>query len=485
MDTITPPAAPGRGPAARATSRAAPSATSSASGPPGPDGSLRKIIVMGAGGRDFHNFNVVFRGDASTRVVAFTATQIPGIAERVYPASLAGPLYPEGIPIRPEQELAELIRRHHVDEVVLSYSDLRHETVMHKASIVLAAGADFRLLGPQATMLRSSKPAVAVCATRTGCGKSQTSRKVGETLMVAGLDVALVRHPMPYGDLEAMRVQRFGTMQDIDASHPTVEEREEYEEPVRMGMVMYAGVDYEAILRSAEQEADVIVWDGGNNDFPFYAPDLLIVVADPLRAGHELRYHPGETNVRMADVVVINKVDSADARSVERVLENVESVNPMAKVVFAKSPPVLEHGPELLGRSVLVVEDGPTLTHGEMPFGAGLVAARNAGAAKIVDPRPYAVGSLREVFAAWPQLTNVLPAMGYSPTQLRELAETIDATPCDVVVTGTPIDLARLIDSAHPIRHVRYALEEVGRPTIAEVLEPIVAQARAAIPRRS
>jgi predicted GTPase len=443
---------------------------------------MRKVIIMGAGGRDFHNFNVVFRGDPDTEVVAFTATQIPGIADRVYPRALAGPRYPEGIPIRGEDELTQLIHEHDVDEVVLSYSDLKHEVVMHKASIVLAAGADFRLLGPDSTMLHSSKPVVAVCATRTGCGKSQTSRAVGQVLIDAGLRVALVRHPMPYGDLEAMRVQRFATLADIDASHPTVEEREEYEEPVRMGMVMYAGVDYEAILRSAEQEADVVVWDGGNNDFPFFAPDLLIVVADPLRPGHELLYHPGETNLRLADVVVLNKVDSAEAHNVEQVVENVEAVNPMATLVFAKSPPTLDFGPELLGKLVLVVDDGPTLTHGEMPFGAGLVAARNAGAAKIVDPRPYAVGSLKDVFGRWPQLTNVLPAMGYSDEQLHDLEETINAVDCDVVVTGTPIDLTRLITSRHPIRHVRYTLEEVGRPTIADVLEPILEQARALRP---
>jgi predicted GTPase len=438
---------------------------------------VRKVIIMGAGGRDFHNFNVVFRHDPETQVVAFTATQIPGIADRVYPASLAGPLYPEGIPIRPEEELTELVRAEGVDEVVLAYSDLKHETVMHKASVALAAGADFRLLGPEATMLRSSKPVVAVCAVRTGCGKSQTSRKVGRTLLEAGLRVALVRHPMPYGDLEAMRVQRFATLEDIDASHPTVEEREEYEEPVRLGMVMYAGVDYEAILRRAEQEADVIVWDGGNNDLPFYRPDLLIVVSDPLRPGHELAYHPGETNLRMADVVVINKVDTAAAHDVEAVVENVQDVNPLAQLVFASSPPVLDAGPDLLGRTVLVIDDGPTLTHGEMPFGAGLVAARRAGAARIADPRPLAVGSLREVFERWPQLTNVLPAMGYSDEQLRELEQTVNKIECDVVVTGTPIDLGRLIDSRHPIRHVRYELEEIGRPTIEDVLGPVVTAA--------
>ena len=438
---------------------------------------MRKVIVMGAGGRDFHNFNVVFRQDPETEVVAFTATQIPGIADRVYPPALAGPLYPNGIPIRPEEELTALVHEHGVDEVILAYSDLAHQTVMHKASLVLAAGADFRLLGPDATMLGSSKPVVAVCAVRTGSGKSQTSRKVGRTLLDAGLRVALVRHPMPYGDLEAMRVQRFATLEEIDASHPTVEEREEYEEPVRLGMVMYAGVDYEAILRQADQEADVIVWDGGNNDLPFYKPDLLIVVADPLRPGHEIRYHPGETNIRMADVVVINKVDTASADDVETVVRNVQEVNPLAQLVFASSPPVVEAGPELRGKTVLVIDDGPTLTHGEMPFGAGLVAARRAGAARIADPRPHAAGSLRDVFERWPQLTNVLPAMGYSDEQLRELEQTINAVDCDVVVTGTPIDLGRLVESRHPIRHVRYELEELGHPTIAEILEPVVAKA--------
>ena len=438
---------------------------------------MQKVIVMGAGGRDFHDFNLVFREDPETEVVAFTAAQIPGIDDRVYPASLAGPLYPEGIPILPEERLAELIRAEAVDEVVLAYSDLSHADVMHKASTVLAAGADFRLLGPDATMLPSSKPVVAVCAVRTGCGKSQTSRKVGRTLLDAGLRVALVRHPMPYGDLEAMRVQRFATLEDIDASHPTVEEREEYEEPMRLGMVMYAGVDYEAILPLAEEEADVIVWDGGNNDLPFYKPDLLIVVTDPLRPGHELGYHPGETNLRLADVVVINKVDTAAAHDVEAVVENVQAVNPLAQLVFAKSPPVLEAGPDLLGKTVLVIDDGPTLTHGGMPFGAGLVAARQAGAARIADPRPLAVGSLRDVFERWPQLTDVLPAMGYSDEQLRELEQTVNRVECDVVVTGTPIDLGRLIDSRHPIRHVRYELEEIGRPTIEDVLEPVVAKA--------
>jgi predicted GTPase len=434
---------------------------------------------MGAGGRDFHDFNVALRDDPNVEVVAFTAAQIPGIGDRTYPPSLSGPRYPDGIPIRPEAELTELLCEHAVDEVVLAYSDLSHEAVMHKASLVLAAGADFRLLGPKATMIASSKPVVAVCAVRTGAGKSQTSRRVGRALTDAGLRVALVRHPMPYGDLEAMRVQRFGSIADIDEASPTIEEREEYEEPVRMGLTMYAGVDYEAILRQAEQEADVVVWDGGNNDFPFFVPDLLIVVADALRPGHELRYHPGEVNLRLADVVVVNKVDSADDRDVESVIANVEAVNPDAAVILAASPPRLDSGPELRGRRVLVVEDGPTLTHGEMPYGAGLVAARNAGAGAIVDPRPFAVGSIADTFEAWPQLGLVLPAMGYSDTQLAELAATIDAADCDVVVTGTPIDLGRLIQSRHPIRHVRYELEEKEGPTIADVLEPIVALARA------
>ena len=442
---------------------------------------MRKVIIMGAGGRDFHNFNTVFRDDPNTEVVAFTAAQIPGIDDRRYPASLAGPRYPDGIPIRPEHELSDLIKSEWVDEVALAYSDLSHEDVMHKASTILAAGASFSLLGPKVTMLESEKPVVAVCAVRTGSGKSQTSRKVGQILLDAGLKVALVRHPMPYGDLEAMRVQRFESIEEIDATHPTIEEREEYELPVEMGMIMYAGVDYEAILRQAEEEADVIVWDGGNNDMPFFRPNLFVVVADPLRPGHELRYHPGEANLRMADVVVINKVDSAEAHNVEQVLENVEAVNPMARVIFAKSPPVLEYGPDVLGHRVLVVDDGPTLTHGEMPFGAGLVAARNAGAATIVDPRPYAVGSIKETLDHWPQLTNVLPAMGYGDEQLKELEETINAAECDVVVTGTPIDLARLISSRHPIRHVRYELEEVGEPTLSDVLEPILAEKRALV----
>jgi predicted GTPase len=435
---------------------------------------MRKVIIMGAGGRDFHNFNTVFREDPETEVVAFTATQIPGIDDRVYPASLAGPDYPHGIPIRPEEELTELIRRESVDEVVLAYSDLSHETVMHKASTVLAAGADFTLLGPKATMLRSRKPVIAVCAARTGCGKSQTSRRVGQILLRAGFSVALVRHPMPYGDLEAMRVQRFATLEDIDASDPTIEEREEYEAPVELGMVMYAGVDYGDILERAQEEADVVIWDGGNNDLPFYAPELHIVVVDPLRPGHELRYHPGETNVRMADVVVVNKVDTADPRDVAKVTDNVRAVNPDATIVRAASPVALEDGPSLVGKRVLVVEDGPTITHGEMPYGAGTVAALQEGAVVLVDPRPFAVGSIADTFRKYPMIGQVLPAMGYGSEQLHELEATINAAECDVVVTGTPMNLSRLIDIRHPVRHATYALEDHGLPTLEDALMPFI-----------
>jgi predicted GTPase len=366
-----------------------------------------------------------------------------------------------------------------VDEVVLAYSDLSHETVMHLASRVLAAGATFVLPGPDKTMLESHTPIIAVTAVRTGCGKSQTSRKIGRHLLDAGLRVALVRHPMPYGDLEAMRVQRFATIEDIDAANPTVEEREEYESPVEEGMIMYAGVDYGDILASAEAEADVIIWDGGNNDFPFYRPDLWITVADPLRAGHELTYHPGEVNVRKADVVVVSKVDSADPADVQRVIDDVRSVNPGVRIIEAESPVTLDPGPEIAGKRVLVVEDGPTLTHGGMSFGAGAVAARQAGAAALVDPRPWAVGSIAATFAHYAHIGPVLPAMGYGDEQLRELAETIDRVDCDVVVTGTPFDLARLVTTRHPMRHARYTLRERGPLTLAEVILPIEALIRA------
>ncbi|HSP08567.1 MAG TPA: cyclic 2,3-diphosphoglycerate synthase [Candidatus Dormibacteraeota bacterium] len=438
---------------------------------------MRKVIIMGAGGRDFHNFNVVYRDDPDTEVVAFTATQIPGIANRIYPPSLAGSRYPRGIPVHPEEELAQLIRDTGADEVVFAYSDIAHIDVMHKASLALAAGADFSLLGPRSTMLKSTKPVVAVCAVRTGSGKSQTSRRIGRLLLDAGLKVALVRHPMPYGDLEAMRVQRFATLSDIDASHPSVEEREEYERPVELGMVMYAGVDSADILVRAEAEADVIVWDGGNNDLPFYRPDVHVVVVDPLRAGDELAYHPGEANLRMADVVVINKIDSAGLAPTERVIKDVMSVNSSAMIVRAASPTVLDDGPSLRGKRVLVVEDGPTLTHGGMSYGAGTVAAQGAGVADLLDPRPFAVGSIAETFKKYPHIGHVLPAMGYSDSQLRELEATINAADCDVVVTGTPINLDRLIRSRHPMRHVTYDLQEIGQPTLADALRPVIARA--------
>jgi predicted GTPase len=437
---------------------------------------MRRVVIMGAGGRDFHNFNTVFRNDPDTKVVAFTAAQIPGIDDRVYPPSLAGMLYPDGIPIVPEESLTDLVRRERVDEVVLAYSDLSHVDVMHKASIAMAAGADFRLLGPAATMLRSSKPVVAVCAVRTGCGKSQTSRYVGQALLDAGFKVALVRHPMPYGDLERMRVQRFATLADIDASDPTVEEREEYEAPVRMGMVMYAGVDYEEILRRAEKEADVVIWDGGNNDFAFYAPDLYITVVDPLRPGHELTYHPGEVNLRLADVVVVNKVDTADAAAVSQVVRNIEEANPRAVIVTAASPVTLEDGPSIEGKRVVVVDDGPTITHGGMAFGAGFVAAQQGGAAEIIDPRPYAQGSLAATYEKFPHIGAVLPAMGYGDEQLAELARTIREIDCDVVVLGTPMDLGRLADLGHPVRRVTYDLQEIGTPTLESVLAPYLAK---------
>ena len=439
---------------------------------------MRRIVIMGAGGRDFHNFNVVYRGDADTEVVAFTAAQIPGIDDRRYPAELAGPRYPDGIPIRPEAELAELIRTNEIDEVVFAYSDLSYPEVMRRSAMVLAAGASFTLLGPDATMIRSTRPVVAVVAARTGCGKSQTSRRVTQLLQAAGLRVALVRHPMPYGDLVAMRVQRFATQADIDASNPTIEEREEYEEPVRLGMVMYAGVDYEDILRQAEQEADVIVWDGGNNDFSFYRPDLTITVVDPLRPGHELGYHPGEVNLRLADVVVVNKVDSADNEAVAQVVANVHSVNPDAVVVRAASPVLLAGDGSLVGKRVLVVEDGPTITHGGMPFGAGTVAAHHAGATEFVDPRPVAVGSLAATYRKYPHIGPVLPAMGYGDAQLADLAATIAASGCEVVVNGSPFALSRVLHLDVPIRDATYTLSEIGHPDLADVLAPWIARWR-------
>jgi predicted GTPase len=435
---------------------------------------VRRIIIAGAAGRDFHDFQVAFKHHLDVEVVAFTATQIPGIEDRRFPASLAGPRYPDGIPIEPEEELERLIVDHNVDAVVFAYSDVSHAHVMHLASRALAAGAGFTLLGPRRTMLLSPVPVVAVTAVRTGCGKSQTTRRVGQLLLEQGLKVALIRHPMPYGDLEAMRVQRFESIEDIDASDPTIEEREEYEAPVRMGMVMYAGVDYQAILEQAAAEADVIVWDGGNNDLPFLRPDLHIVVVDPLRPGHELAYHPGEANLRMADVVVVNKVDVAEVDAVEHVVANVDAVNPDALVIEAASPVTLSEGPALEDARVLVIEDGPTITHGGMPFGAGTIAARQAGARHFIDPRPNAVGSLVDTFEAYPAIGPVLPAMGYGAGQMADLEATIRASGCDVVVTGTPIDLGRIIDIDVPVRHASYELKEIGPTSLLDALTPLL-----------
>ncbi len=432
--------------------------------------STSRVLIMGAAGRDFHNFNVYFRDNPAYEVVAFTATQIPNIEGRLYPPLLAGERYPQGIPIHPESELVALIRALRVDQVVFAYSDVPHEYVMHKASQVLAAGADFRLMGSGTTMLKSTKPVIAICAGRTGSGKSQTTRRVCDLLRGMGKRVVAVRHPMPYGDLARQVCQRFATYEDMDRHQCTIEEREEYEPHIDRGVIVYAGVDYERILRQAEQEADVVVWDGGNNDLPFYAPDLHIVVLDPHRPGHELRYHPGEANLRAADAVVINKVDTASLEAVTTVRDNVAAANPRAIVIEAASPIFVEEPEAIRGRRVLVVEDGPTLTHGEMAYGAGVVAARRFGAAEIVDPRPYAVGSIIATYAKYPTTGNVLPAMGYGEEQMRELAETIRNTPCDVVLIATPIDLRRVIAIEQPSQRVRYELQEIGRPTLADVL---------------
>ena len=433
----------------------------------------RRVLIMGAAGRDFHNFNAVYRDDPEVEVVAFTATQIPFIENRRYPAELAGERYPDGIPIHLEEDLDRLIEELKVDDIVFSYSDVSHEYVMHRASQVLAAGASFVLLGPDATMLETEVPVVAVCAVRTGAGKSQTTRKVAETLRRAGKTPVVVRHPMPYGDLAAQRVQRFATFDDLDAANTTVEEREEYEHHLKAGSVVFAGVDYAAILEQAERECDVLLWDGGNNDLPFYRPDVHIVVADPLRAGHEMTYHPGEANFRMADVVVINKIDSATPDQIATVEGNLAAANPRAVVIRARSPLTVDQPEALGGRRVLVVEDGPTLTHGDMKYGAGVVAARRAGA-EVVDPRPFAVGTLRETFAKY-DVGPVLPAMGYSPQQLDEMKQMIDTADCDLVVIATPIDLRHLIDVSKPAVRVTYELEEAeGSPTIEDVLEPVL-----------
>ncbi len=434
----------------------------------------QRVLIMGAAGRDFHNFNLVYRDNPNFEVVAFTATQIPDIDGRAYPPELAGSLYPQGIPIFAEERLVALIKEYQVDQVVFAYSDISHETVMHQASKVIAAGADFRLMGAGATMLRSRKPVVSVGAVRTGSGKSQTTRRVCEILQQQmGLQVVAVRHPMPYGNLAEQAVQRYATHADMDRHHCTIEEREEYEPHLDRGTIVYAGVDYEAILRQAEAEADVVVWDGGNNDLPFYRPDLHIVVVDPHRPGHELTYHPGEANLRMADVVVINKIDTADAAGVAQVRRSVQALAPHAVVVDAASPISVEQPEAIRGQRVLVVEDGPTLTHGEMAYGAGVVAARRFGAAELIDPRPYAVGSIAATYQKYPATGSLLPAMGYGEQQMRELEETINATPCDLVIIGTPINLGQLINIRHPWQRVQYDLQEIGRPTLAELLRKL------------
>jgi len=425
---------------------------------------------MGAAGRDFHNFNVFFRDNDAYDVVAFTATQIPNISGRRYPAILAGRLYPEGIPIHEEREIAALIRQHRVDEVVFAYSDISHEEVMHRASLANAVGADFRLMGAAATMIPSKVPVVSICAIRTGCGKSQTTRKVCTLLKEAGRKVVAVRHPMPYGDLAKQKVQRFAGYQDLDREECTIEEREEYEPHIARGTVVYAGVDYAAILNAAQSEADVIVWDGGNNDLPFFEPTLEIIVVDPHRPGHEMAYHPGETNLRRAHVVLINKVSTATPEAVMLVRENAKRVNPQAIILEADSPFVVEDASAIRGRKVLAIEDGPTVTHGGMTYGAAVLAARAHGAAAVVDPRPAAVGSIKQAFEAYPGIGPLLPALGYGAQQIRELQETIDRVECDLILIGTPIDLRRLITFRKPAQRVTYELEERGKPDLRDVL---------------
>ncbi len=434
----------------------------------------KKVIIMGAAGRDFHNFNTYFRGNREYDVVAFTAFQIPNIAGRVYPPSLAGSLYPKGIPIYPEEQLTDLIKKHKVDEVVFAYSDVSFNDVMRKGSLVTAAGAKFSVLGSYPTMIKSRKPVIAVCAVRTGCGKSQTSRRIASILKGMGKKVVVIRHPMPYGDLEKQTCQRFASIEDMARQGCTIEEMEEYEPHIKEGHIVYAGVDYGVILRAAEKEADVILWDGGNNDIPFYKPDLLFCVADPLRPGHEDLYHPGLTNVLMADAIILNKVDSARPEDVKTVKANLARLNPKAKIIEAESPVELEGGANIRGKRVLVVEDGPTLTHGGMGYGAGYIAARQGKAGKIVDPRPYAVGSIKAVYKKYSHLQYILPAMGYGDRQMKELRKTIDAVPCDVVLVGTPIDLARLLKLTKPSARVLYSLRERSGPSIAKLIKDVL-----------
>ncbi len=432
--------------------------------------SRKKIVIMGAAGRDFHNFNTTFRTNDDVEVIAFTATQIPNIEGRRYPTELAGENYPYGIPIVAEEELPELIQKHLIDQVVFSYSDVPYSYVMQKSALVNSLGATFSLLGPRFTMIESKVPVVAVCAVRTGCGKSQTTRRVAEILKAQGKKIVAIRHPMPYGDLVKQAVQRFETLDDLKKHDCTIEEMEEYEPHIVNGSIVYAGVDYGAILEQAEKEADVILWDGGNNDMPFYKPDVFITVADPLRPGHELSYYPGEANLRMADTIVINKVDSANAEDIQTVRRNIRAVNPHATVIDAASPISVDDPSVIRGKRVLVVEDGPTLTHGEMKFGAGVVAAQRFGAAEIIDPRPFLKGSLVDTFAKYTGIGAILPAMGYGEQQMQDLNATINATDCDTVIIGTPIDLRRIIEIDKPSTRVYYNLQEIGSPTLDEVL---------------
>ena len=429
---------------------------------------------MGAAGRDFHNFNTYYRNNDLYQVVAFTATQIPNIEGRLYPPELAGELYPEGIPIHDEGELINLIQSNHVDEVVFSYSDIQHEDVMHLGSMVNAAGADFKMMGMTHTAIKSTKPVIGICAVRTGCGKSQTTRRVSEIFKNAGKKVAVIRHPMPYGDLGIQAVQRFSSLDDLKKHNCTIEEMEEYEPHINRGTIVYAGVDYEAIIRKAEQEADIILWDGGNNDMPFYKTDLLLVVADPHRSGHETQYYPGETNLRLADVVIINKIRTADPGNVEKLRSSILQVNPKATVVDAASPVTVEDPDVIAGKRVLVVEDGPTLTHGDMKYGAGVVAAKQCGAAGLVDPRPFAKGSIAETFDHYPDIGTLLPAMGYGDDQVRDLEDTINSADCEAVVIGTPIDLRRIVDIKHPSTRVTYELEEIGEHTLDDILSGFI-----------
>ena len=437
----------------------------------------KKIIIIGAAGRDFHNFNVHFRKNKDYEVVAFTAHQIPGIAGRTYPTELAGPRYPKGIPIHDESELGALILKHKADECVFSYSDIAHNDVMHKAALCNALNADFRLLGAERTMLKAKKPVISVCAVRTGCGKSQTTRRVAEILRKKGLKVVAVRHPMPYGDLNAQRCMRFADYEDMDRHNCTIEEREEFEAYVKRGMVVYCGVDYGDILKEAEKEADVILWDGGNNDTPFYRPDLAIVLADPHRPGHEALYHPGETNMRMEQVIIVNKVGTAERKAVEAVKSAAKRLNPTALIMEADSTISMANGADIKGRRVLVIEDGPTVTHGEMAFGAAHVMARARGA-EIIDPRPHAVGSIKEVFAKFTHLKDVLPAMGYGKTQIAELKKTIEKAPCDAVLVGTPFDLGRLIKTDRPLIQVSYEMDAAGTKALEKILEGFLSKGK-------